>query len=79
MNFRDHRIENITVSDDTVYDPPLEGVNVSAAGTVVVVREDDTSASPYVAAGVPFFTGRIKKVKSTGTTATVVTGFRVGR
>jgi hypothetical protein len=60
----------ITKSDATVYDPPLKGIMVTAAGTVQLVHKDGSTAPVQVAAGILLPVSNVTKVMSTGTTAT---------
>jgi hypothetical protein len=60
----------ITTSDSTEYDPPLRGICVTVAGTVQVVHTDGSTAPIQCAAGAFIPVANIKKVMSTGTTAT---------
>ena len=70
-----HHFAALTKSDGT-NDPlgPFEGIIVDVGGTVKVTLVDGSTAAMTLAAG-PFY-AQIARVWSTGTAATVVTGFR---
>ncbi len=68
---------SIVPSDSTVYQPSIRQIYVAATGNVSVEDEDGNSVTfVNVPSGfylTPFF---VKKVKSTGTTASAMVGFR---
>lgn len=66
----------VTASDVTVYDPPLEALNVAGAGAVTVVFADGSTGAIYLAAGYIHAVGSVTKVMSAGTAATGIIGFR---
>jgi len=76
---RGSKIVAITPSDNTEYDPPLVGLMVGTSGTIVVTNalddSDATIPAGVAAAGAQIPLPRIKKVKSTGTTATGLVGY----
>lgn len=70
--WRNHQA--ITKSDSTTYDPPLRGLFVGGAGDVVLTDLAGVDASYTVPAGAIIDWLIITKVKSTGTTATLMVG-----
>lgn len=67
----------LTKSDDTVYDPPLDGIYVGGTGNASIIAADDTAAVLLSAIPVgTFLPIKVKKLMSTNTTATLVVGFR---
>jgi hypothetical protein len=66
----------ITTSDVTVYDPPLQALNVGVTGAVALTFGDGSAATLTLASGMVFHIGGITKVNATGTTATGIVGFR---
>ena len=68
---------SVTKSDATEYDPPLRGLYVGVSGDVAVTFTDDTTVT-YVGlvAGVIHPITNIKKILSTGTTATSIVAHR---
>lgn len=66
-------VQAITKSDSTAYDPPLRAIYVGGAGNLALTFTDDTTAVfTAIAVGVVHPFGNVKKVLSTGTTATTV-------
>lgn len=70
-----HAFKAVTKSD-TVADPlgPFEGINVDVTGAVKMTLMDGSTAALTLPIG-PFW-AKIQRVWSTGTTATVATGFK---
>lgn len=71
----------LTKSDTTYYDPPLEAVY--CGGTGALALEVDGKPAPIIYAGIAAQgivqnVGRIRRVKSTGTTATLMVGIGAG-
>ena len=64
---------SITPADGTDLDIVTRGLNVSAAGNVSVVTLADETVTVHIAAGI-VFPLRVKRVLSTGTTATGIVG-----
>lgn len=66
----------ITKSDTTVYSPPLKAIWATGAGVITVMLADDTTSviALTVAANERITFLRVKKVMSTGTTATGISG-----
>lgn len=77
-------VGTITASDVTVYDPPLRGLRVGAAGAgnVVLVYAGDDEAVAGNRETVAVSNGQlitgflIRQVRATGTTASGLTGYR---
>lgn len=66
-------VQAITPSDSTTYDPPLRAIYVGGAGNVALTFTDDTTAVlTAIAIGVVHPFNNVKKVLSTGTTATLI-------
>lgn len=67
----------VTKSDSTVFDPPTRWLWVGGAGDVAVLGNADTVAVTFtaVAAGTRLDVS-VKKVMSTGTSATLIIGVR---
>lgn len=66
----------VTPSDVTEYDPPLRGLFVNGFGAVALVFYDGTTFTGSVNSNTFHPIAGIKKVMSTGTTATGIYGFR---
>ena len=65
----------ITKSDSTVYSPPLTQIYVGGTGDVAVLGQGDTVPVVFSAVPVGFvIQGVIKKIMSTGTSATLLIG-----
>ena len=76
------KLVDVTPSDSTEYDPPLRLLQLKATGTdgpvtVVAADDPDSAAQPFTLdADHPIENIAIKKVMSTGTTATGIVGGR---
>jgi hypothetical protein len=67
----------VTKSDATVYSPPLESLYIGGAGAVAIVQANDEAVTlTALAVGVVHNIGGIKKIMSTGTTATLIVAGR---
>ena len=63
----------VTKSDTTVYNPPLNSFYIGGTGNVtLVMNNDDSVLFTAPAVGVIHFVAGIKKIMSTGTTATAI-------
>ena len=70
---RFQNVQAITPSDSTVYSPPLQAIYVGGAGNIALTFTDDSTAVfTAVTIGVIHSFGQVKKVLSTGTTATLI-------
>ncbi|MEL6734364.1 MAG: hypothetical protein AAFO98_00565 [Pseudomonadota bacterium] len=61
-------VEAITPDDGTDLVQPSRALNVAQSGLVQITTLDDTTATVFIAAGIPFPV-RAKRVWATGTTA----------
>lgn len=67
----------ITPDDNNDLAEPCVGFNVEAAGTITYTLDGGAESSLYIAAGTHLLAcGFVKRVKSTGTTATGIRGIR---
>ena len=67
------RIEAITPSDTNDLQAVTRAINVATAGTLAVITANGETSDVYVAAGITFPL-RVRRVLSTGTTATGIRG-----
>lgn len=68
--------KNITKSDTTIYDPPLQGVWVGGVGDVTVITPAGTSVLFSAVPAGTLLPIQAKQVMSTATTATLLAGFK---
>jgi hypothetical protein len=69
------KVQAVTPSDSTTFEPPLRGFMVGAVGNVAVIAADDDAAVTLVAVAVGVVHPiSCKKIMSTNTTATSIVG-----
>jgi hypothetical protein len=66
---------SVTKSDSKNLDRPLRGLYVGGAGDISVQTTDDRAVVFKAVAVGPLDTGPVKRINSTGTTATDIVGF----
>lgn len=70
------RMQVVTKSNSTVYDPPLVLLRCAEAGDVTIVTLDDVSVLISDVIAGEYIPGPIKQVMSTGTNGTLFTGWK---
>lgn len=68
--------QNITKSDATIYQPPLNGVWVGGLGDVTVITPAGTSVLFSAVPAGTMLPIQAKQVMATGTTASLLAGFK---